>query len=147
MLRETTSRGRCELVCPSRTKDPRAYRRELDTVTQTPSDVQSRRAPALKNTCHDARFAPHVGANVNAGYILIRSLPQRAFHLTDHVQQDIHPTDNPPSARKSGAGEAQRRVGRRWGAPELNPPKSACAGDAALRTSTRGTVPMGQCAG
>ncbi len=37
------------------------------TITQTPSDVQSRRAPALINTCHDARFAPHVGANVNAG--------------------------------------------------------------------------------
>jgi hypothetical protein len=27
-------------------------------------------------------------------------------------------------------------------APELSPPKSACAGDAVLRTSTRGTVPM-----
>jgi hypothetical protein len=27
-------------------------------------------------------------------------------------------------------------------APELNPPKSACAGDVVLRTSTRGTVPM-----
>ena len=24
-------------------------------------------APALTNTCHDARFAPHVGAHVNAG--------------------------------------------------------------------------------
>jgi hypothetical protein len=32
-------------------------------------------------------------------------------------------------------------------APELNPPKSACAGDPVIRTSTRGTVPMGQCAG
>jgi hypothetical protein len=76
------------------------------------------------------------------------SLPQRAFNPTDHVQQDIHPTENPPpSARKSGAGEARRRVGRRRGAaPELRPPKSACAGDAVLRTSTRGTVPMGQCA-
>jgi hypothetical protein len=42
------------------------------------------------------------------------SLPQRAFHPTDHVQQDIHPTDNPPpSARKSGAGKTRRRVGRR----------------------------------
>jgi hypothetical protein len=30
---------------------------------------------------------------------------------------------------------------------ELNPPKSACAGDAVLRPSTWGTVPMGQCAG
>jgi hypothetical protein len=38
-----------------------------ETITQTPSDVQSRRAPALINTCHDAQFAPHVGANVNAG--------------------------------------------------------------------------------
>ena len=31
---------------------------------------------------------------------------------TDHVQQDIHPTDNPPpTARKSGAGKTRRRVG------------------------------------
>ena len=30
--------------------------------------MQSRRAPAFINTCHDARFAPHFGANVNAGY-------------------------------------------------------------------------------
>jgi hypothetical protein len=44
------------------------YRRELDIHDHTdPSDVQSRRAPALINTCHGARFAPHVGANVNAG--------------------------------------------------------------------------------
>jgi hypothetical protein len=28
-------------------------------ISQTPSDVQSRRAPGLINTCHDARFAPH----------------------------------------------------------------------------------------
>jgi hypothetical protein len=92
----------------------------------------------LINTCHDARFAPHVGANVNAGQCngvekhlskmprepALRntcrcprtSLPQRAFHPTDHVQQDIHPTDNPPqSARKSGAGKTRRRVGRRRG--------------------------------
>jgi len=32
-----------------------------------PSYVQSRRAPVLTNTCHDARFDPHVGSNVNAG--------------------------------------------------------------------------------
>jgi hypothetical protein len=58
------------------------------------------REPALRNTCHGPRT----------------SLPQRAFHPTNHVQQDIHPTDNPPpSARKSGAGEARRRVGRRRG--------------------------------
>ena len=110
------------------------------TITQTPSDVQSRRAPALINTCHDARFAPHVGANVDAGQCngvgkhlskmprepALRntcrcprtSLPQRAFYPTDHVQQHILPTDNPPpSAWKSGAGEARRRVGRRRGRP------------------------------
>ena len=58
------------------------------------------REPALRSTCRCPRT----------------SLPQRAFHSTDHVQQDIHPTDNPPpSARKSGAGEARRRVGRRRG--------------------------------
>jgi hypothetical protein len=29
--------------------------------------------------------------------------------------------------------------------PELRPPKPACAGDVILRTSTQGTVPVGQC--
>jgi hypothetical protein len=89
----------------------------------------------LINTCHDARFAPHVCANVNAGQCIgvekhlskmprepaLRntcrcprtSLPQRAFHTNNHVQQDIHTTDNPPqSAWKSGAGEARCRDGR-----------------------------------
>jgi hypothetical protein len=31
--------------------------------------------------------------------------------------------------------------------PEISPPKSECTGDAVLRTSTPGTVPMGQCDG
>ena len=58
------------------------------------------REPTLRNTCLGPRT----------------SLPQCAFHPTDHVQQDTHPTGNPPpSARKSGAGEARRRVGRRRG--------------------------------
>ena len=58
------------------------------------------REPVLRNTCHGPRT----------------SLPQRVFHPTDHVQQDIHPTGNQsPSARKSGAVEARRRVGRRRG--------------------------------
>jgi hypothetical protein len=41
------------------------------------------------------------------------SLPQRAFHPTDHVQEDIHPTDNihpQPLTQKSGAGKARRRA-------------------------------------
>jgi len=55
------------------------------------------REPALRNTCHGPRTF----------------LQQRAFHPTDHVQQDIHPTDNPRlSLRKSWAGELRRRVGR-----------------------------------
>ena len=33
------------------------------TITQTPSVVQSRRVPVFINTCHDARFASHVGPN------------------------------------------------------------------------------------
>jgi len=41
-------------------------------ITQTPSDVQSRRTPALINTCHDARFAPHVGANVTLSTVRAR---------------------------------------------------------------------------
>jgi hypothetical protein len=29
------------------------------------ADVQSRRSPALLNTCHDSRFAPHVGRSLD----------------------------------------------------------------------------------
>ena len=58
------------------------------------------REPALRNICRCPRT----------------SLPPRSFHPTDHVQQDIHPPDNPPpSARKSVAGNTRRRVGRRRG--------------------------------
>ena len=54
--------------------------------------VKNAREPALRNTYHGPRT----------------SLPQLAFHPTDHVQQDIHPTDNPPQlAQKSWAGEAR----------------------------------------
>jgi hypothetical protein len=47
-----------------RTPPPKPYlplktRTRTQTITHTPSDVQSRRAPALIDTCHDARFAPH----------------------------------------------------------------------------------------
>ena len=45
------------------------------------------REPVLRNTCQGPRT----------------SLPQRAFHSTNHVQQNISPTDNPPpSARRAG---------------------------------------------
>jgi hypothetical protein len=47
---------------------------------------------------------------------------------------------------RGGRGTTSRRTTTR-AAPELSPPKPACAGDAVLRTSTQGTVPMGQCAG
>ena len=58
------------------------------------------REPAFRNTCHCPRT----------------SLPQHAFHPTDHVQQDIHPTDKPLQlVRKSGSGKTRRRVGRRRG--------------------------------
>jgi hypothetical protein len=58
------------------------------------------REPALRNSCHGPGT----------------SLPQSTFHPTDHVQQDISPTNNqPPSALKSGAGEARLRGGRRRG--------------------------------
>ena len=42
-----------------------------------------------------------------------------------------------------GTTSSRMTTGR---APELRPTKSACSGDAVLRTSTRVTVPMGQCA-
>jgi hypothetical protein len=69
------------------------------------------REPALRNTCH----GPWT------------SFPQRAFHPTDHVQQDIHPTDNQPqSARKRGAGEAQHRVRLLRGQPPSSVRQSLC---------------------
>ena len=87
------------------------------------------RERALRNTCHGPRT----------------SLQQRSFHPTDHVQQDIHPTDNqPPLSLKSGAGEGSDDDG---GGSRAQSAKSVFAGDAVLRTSTRGTVPMGQCVG
>ena len=63
------------------------------------------------------------------------------------------PTGYPPNRQPATVG-AEERGGKdttssrttTGAAHELNPPKSACAGDAVLRTSTRGTVPMGQCA-
>ncbi len=47
---------------------------------------------------------------------------------------------------QGGRGTTLRRMTAR-AAPELIPTKSACDGDAVLRTSTLGTVPMGQCDG
>jgi hypothetical protein len=101
--------------------------------------------PALKNTCHDARFAPHIGANVNAGYI------PPAAPFPPHRSR---PTGYPPYRQPSTVGveELVRRgttsrllETTTGSAPELIPPKSACAGDAVLRTSTRGTAPWRVC--
>ncbi len=66
----------------------------------------------------------------------------------------ITPAGYPPNRQPATVG-AEERGGRgttssrttTGAAPELSPPKSACADYAVLRTSTRGTVPMGQCAG
>ena len=80
------------------------------------------REPVLRNTCRCPRT----------------SLPHRAFYPTDHVQQDIHPTDNPPpSAQKSRAGKTRRRVGQRRG-------QLTCTND--LLTCPRPT-PRPSCAG
>jgi len=47
-----------------------------------------------------------------------KSLPQRTFHPTNHVQQEIHPTDNlSQSVKKNGVGEARRRGRQRRGRP------------------------------
>ncbi len=52
------------------------------------------REPVLRNTCHGPRTSRSA---------LSTPLPHRAFHSTDHVQQNISPTDNPPpSARRAG---------------------------------------------
>ena len=58
------------------------------------------REPVLRNICRCPRT----------------SLPPRSFHPTDHVQQDIHPTNNQAqSVWKSWAVEARHRVGQRRG--------------------------------
>jgi len=60
------------------------------------------------------------------------------MYPTNHVQQDIHPTNNPPqSVPKSGAGEARRRVGRQGGSRAQT--AKICVrwpSDGVLRTST-----------
>jgi hypothetical protein len=99
--------------------------------------VQSRRAPAFINTCHDVRFAPHVGDNVMRGNALVFEK-----HLSKMPQEPA--LRNTCQKHLSGTTSSRTTTGA---APELNPPKSACAGDAVLRTSNRGTVPMGQCDG
>lgn len=89
------------------------------------------REPVLRNTCHGPRT----------------SLPQRAFHSTDHVQQNIspnQPTRHRLRGERGGRGTTTSRTTTR-AANERSPLKSACSGDAVLRTSTRGTVHMGQC--
>ena len=69
--------------------------------------------PPQRRTRHRLSHRPH--RQCRCGVI---PLQQRALHPTDHVQQETHPTDNPPqSARKNGAGEARRRGGRRRGRP------------------------------
>ena len=91
------------------------------------------REPVLRNTCHGPRT----------------SLPQRACHSTDHVQQNISP--NRPtrhSLRRDRVGRGtttSRTTTRASNELSVRPPKSGCSGDAVLRTSTRGTVHMGQC--
>ena len=64
------------------------------------------------------------------------------------------PTGFPPNRQPTTVGTEE--LGRKdtmlsqtttGAAPELNPAKSAYTGDAVLHTSTRGTVPMGQCNG
>ena len=88
-------------------------------------------AAVLRNTCQGPRT----------------SLPQRAFHSTDHVQQSIspnQPTRHRLRGERDGRGTTTSRTTTR-AANEWSPLKSACSGDAVLRTSTRGTVHMGQC--
>ena len=62
-------------------------------------------------------------------------------------QQNIspnRPTRHRLRRERGGRGTTTSRTTTR-ASNELSPPKSACSGDAVLRTSTRGTV-MGQCA-
>ena len=69
--------------------------------------------PPQRRTRHRLSHRPH--HQCRCGVI---PLAQRVLHPTNHVQQETHPTDNPPqSARKNGAGEARHRVGRPRGRP------------------------------
>ena len=67
--------------------------------------------PPQRKTRHRQSHRPH--GQCRCG---VTPLPQSVLHPTYHVQQETHPTDNPPqSARKNWAGEARRRGGRRRG--------------------------------
>jgi hypothetical protein len=88
--------------------------------------------------------SPHTSAPM----LMRGPLPQCALHPTDHVQQDTHPTDNPPqSARKNRAGEARRRGGRRRGLPpiaglhRLSRRRASTGGRPRLAVTARGRPP------
>ena len=99
------------------------------------------REPALRNTCQ---------TSVERHQSLSSDIPPAA-RFPPHRPR---PTGYPPNRQSATVG-AEGRSGKyttssrttTGAAPELKPPKSACAGDTVLRTSTRGTVPIGLCAG
>jgi hypothetical protein len=61
------TRSRLHMHYSAEVTESSASKQHHLSITQTPSNVQSRQAPALMNTCYDARFAPHYVLNVNAG--------------------------------------------------------------------------------
>ena len=90
------------------------------------------REQVLRNTCHGPRTSlPH-----SCSTPLITSSRISAQPTTHHSLR----------GERGWRGTTTSRTTTR-AANELSPPKSVCVGDAVLRTSTRGTVYMGQYAG
>jgi hypothetical protein len=89
------------------------------------------RKPALRNICHGPRT----------------SIMQLAVHPTPISSCRTSHQSATARVEELGKGETTSRLTTTRATPEYSPPKPACAGDAVLRTSTQGTVPMGHCAG
>jgi hypothetical protein len=79
--------------------------------------------------------------------MVLGSLQQYSFHSTDHVQQDIHPqTTCHSQCGRAGQERHDVESDDNGGCSRAQPAKVS-VGDAVFRTSTRGTVTMGQYVG
>jgi hypothetical protein len=105
------------LTPPPSSSPPKTAYRSYSIQTRSQNEEKNHTPQTVpapqRRTRHRLSHRPH--RQCRCGVI---PLPQHALHPTDHVQQETHPTYNPPqSARKNGAGEARRRGGRRRGRP------------------------------
>jgi hypothetical protein len=102
--------------------------RSEDAVCEVQSSPQHCSDVGLEQGCRHSK-----GGNQTGG-----------VHVADVCEEGAAVTVNTEELGWRGMTSSWRTTGS---APEFSPTNSACVGDAVLHTSTRGTVPMGQCDG